>query len=118
MGNHFGRGAFDFYVGSLVFAVFGLTGVLPIILTIGGVIMMVVGVVQMIYHFSSSYIQNKLNTERGGETVPLTSKTLELQDPNFDPNIYATTYVTIDESKTSFDDVSNPSQYGLSTPRY
>ena len=125
MGNHFGRGVFYFYIGSLVFAVFGLDGVLAIVLTVGGIIMMVLGIVQIVYHFAGDFLQTKFNSSSSGgreENLPLTSNNkgtaLELQDPNFDPNIYATTYVTIDDNKPSFDDVSNPAQYGLSSPRY
>ena len=51
LGNYFGRGVFYVIMGSLTYAVFGLTGVLPILLMIIGGIVMVIGILQIVYYF-------------------------------------------------------------------
>ena len=71
LGNYFGRGVFYVIMGSLTYAVFGLTGVLPILLMIIGGIVMVIGILQIFYYFVGDSNKNAFENEAPSETKAL-----------------------------------------------
>ena len=73
MGNHFGRGLFYFIMGSLAFAVFGVTGVLSIILMIIGIVVMVLGGLQMAYYFMGEALGDKCKPQETSENISLST---------------------------------------------
>lgn len=102
--SYAGRGLFYIFVGSLVFAVFEFDSVLDVLLMIAGFIVLAIGIVTVLFHFFA----DKLNAMIGGGSSPPTSggsssyevhadpadlaAASELQDPNFDPNVYSQDY--------------------------
>lgn len=132
LGVHAGRGIFYLFVGSLTFAVFGLDGVVSIFLMIVGILVMICGIVQIIFHFighkftsssSSAGLSNSGSQYevQYGETSSENNfySDVELQDPNFDPNAYSG---NIDISKQpeypGMPQAGSPSQVGLQAPQY
>lgn len=101
LASHAGRGVFYFFVGSLCYAVFGIDGVISVFLIIVGIVVMLVGIIQVVYHFighklgSSSSVQTSNNSGSShyamdyGISNNTQYKVTELQDPNFDPNVYS-----------------------------
>jgi hypothetical protein len=51
MCNYFGRGLFKWIMGSLAFAVFGIDGVLSLIVLIFSPFVMLIGLLQILYYF-------------------------------------------------------------------
>eukprot|EP00011_Vannellida_sp_DIVA3-517-6-12_P008130 CAMPEP_0114618292 /NCGR_PEP_ID=MMETSP0168-20121206/7629_1 /TAXON_ID=95228 ORGANISM="Vannella sp., Strain DIVA3 517/6/12" /NCGR_SAMPLE_ID=MMETSP0168 /ASSEMBLY_ACC=CAM_ASM_000044 /LENGTH=223 /DNA_ID=CAMNT_0001829437 /DNA_START=21 /DNA_END=692 /DNA_ORIENTATION=+ len=101
-----GRGIFYIFVGSLVFAVFEFDSILDVLLMIAGFIVLAIGIVTVLFHFFA----DKLNAMIGGGSnssaagggssydIPYSDPSdpqagsSELQDPNFDPNVYSQDY--------------------------
>eukprot|EP01095_Lingulamoeba_sp_RSL-Kostka_P009650 TRINITY_DN334_c2_g1_i1.p1 TRINITY_DN334_c2_g1~~TRINITY_DN334_c2_g1_i1.p1 ORF type:complete len:236 (+),score=75.34 TRINITY_DN334_c2_g1_i1:109-816(+) len=77
--NYIGRGVFLFFVSSLTYATNDFGNVIPIILMVLGGIGMILGIVEAIYYFFAPKQNNQ--DQFFSET--------EMQDPNFDPNIYS-----------------------------
>jgi hypothetical protein len=132
LGYHLGRGLFHIFVGTLTFAVFGMDGVISIILMIIGIIVIVVGVVQIVIHFfghripggftfTSESSATGYEVEYGNTSSAFDTK--DLEDRNFDPNAYGVAG-GIDISKSySADTYGAPqagslSDYGLKAPTY
>jgi len=131
LGHHFGRGVFYIFVGSLTFAVFGLSGVISVFLMIIGILTMICGIVQIVFQFighkfakSDSAIANtgtgsQYEVTYGGpssSTEDFYGDT-ELKDPNFDPNMYSGG-INMNKPSPSIPQAGSPSQVGLQSPQY
>ena len=130
LGFHMGRGIFYFFVGSLTFAVFGLSGVISVFLMIIGILTMICGIVQIVFQFighkfgettSAGISGSPYEVQYGNASAP-TEKDFyadtELQDPNFDPNAYSGSIDINKDSYTSAPQAGSPSQVGLQAPTY
>lgn len=113
---HIGRGIFYVFVGSLTFAVFGLDGVIAAFLMIIGGIVMVVGVIQIVFQF----IAHKFGGTQQGYQPDYGNyyAEQELQDPNFDPNIYSQDIPTKLATPTYSTPVAGSPPQGFQVPSY
>lgn len=132
LGHHAGRGVFYLFVGSLTFAVFGLDGVVSVFLMIVGILVMICGIVQIVFQFighkfGSSSSSGNLSSSGSqyevqyGETPNESNfySDTELQDPNFDPNVYSGGInIAKQPEYPGMPQAGSPSQVGLQAPQY
>lgn len=91
---HLGRGVFYLFIGSLTFAVFGINGVVSIILMVFGIIVMLCGIAQIIFQFIGQKFQP--NDVKQIDSPNVLYQPMNMPAPkqvdysDFDPNTYAT----------------------------